>query len=188
MNAHGLSTSMSSGSVLWDAGLEDDLRSVQRFLYYGIARGEDMRLYTWPLEETFKRPAITIRAIPGTTREADISRRPLRSSSYEMQHQLQVTVYHLDRERTVDWGWRVFRLLRDGENGKPLSIPLWSIALSAVVARSLRVLRPSLAMGVEATDDEGKWSVPISMSVTSPRLRPTSDLPKIERVTTALNP
>jgi hypothetical protein len=186
---HGLSLTLSSARLEWDVGPEDDALSIQRFLWLHIARAQHINLYRWgALEETFERPAITIRLLPGS-RESDASmRRPL-GSSWEEQHQVVLSVYHADRAKTVELGRDVIRLLRDGPvGGRPLSIPIYAQALGAVVARFLRVLRPSIQMGVEDTDDEGKWMVPVNLTVTSPRRRRMVQAPLITRIVSSLNP
>jgi hypothetical protein len=190
---HGLSASVSSARLAYEFTPDDDMLSIQRWLFYGvgtpnITAQRGVNLYIWgSIEGTFERPAITVKLLPGT-READFSlRRPVSSPQRDVQFMVALTAYHLDRARTVDLGRRVEGLLRDGSvNFRPLSIPMYSAALAAKVARSLRVLRPSIQMGIEDTDDEGKWSVQVTAAMTSPRLRVTPAAPAMDRVSTVM--
>lgn len=182
-----VSVSVSTSRVTYDYNAEDDLISIQRFLFRALdAANQDpvLNLYRWPLEETFHRPAVTVRLLPGA-RESDASaRRNLSAGNYDLMLPILITAYGEDRAKTIELGQRIVRALYLGHEGRPMSIPLYSKSMGLVLARSLRVVRPSPVMGIEDTDDEGKWSVPVNVSVIAPRLRLPSSVGSIHQIVT----
>jgi hypothetical protein len=156
----------------------DDLKSIRRWLYRAIP---EVYIYIEPIEGMFERPALTVRPADQGLAEGG---QGAFAHTYNVEHSIIITAYGLDRAATIELGQRVWRLLHEGAgDGAAYRLPMWSFALNAALARKLRVVAPSLAMSLEETDDEGKWSRPIELRVQSPRSRPTRRAPLVERVT-----
>lgn len=183
----------STSAAVWDYAYSDehDLLSIRRWLARGIsptllATGTpgpgEAYIFPEPLEATFMRPALTIRLsnTGGTLMEGGAA-----SPTFYVEHAVTITAYDEGRGPTVLLAQEVWRLLHGwAHDGASWSIPLWNIDAGARLARRLKVLRTSLAMGLDETDDEGKWSRPITLRVRSPRTRPVATAPLIETVAT----
>lgn len=165
--------------MVYEPNDPDDLLSIQRFLFLNLP--SDIKLFRFGAwEGTFKRPAVTLRLVD----TQPLSEGPVRRPSWTVEHQIVAMAYHLDRAQTLTLGQQVHGLLHAGGRGeRPYSIPLWVDAWGAELARKLRVVRPSIRMGLEATDDENKWARPVEFRVRSPRLRPQPIAPVIDSIT-----
>ena len=161
----------------------DDLRNIRRFLKRELAPESDTPyIYLVPslesttVEGTFKRPAVTVQLVmTGPSGSAQAAR-----STYTVMHSLVVTAYGESRVATMELSQRVYRLFNEGGRGfrgAAYRIPMWEYPSGMRLDRWMRVLRPSLSMGLDATDDEGKWSRPIQMRIESPREREVEQVP-----------
>ena len=172
----------------------DDLLSLARFLKRSLAPtggpntppadGEPF-IYTQPDEGDFRRPALTIRLVasdPAALAAASWS------PSYNVEHAVVITAYGRDRDETMRLAQKLRRVFDEGGyDGVPYSVPMWAIEAGVHVARRMRVLRSSLAMGLEQSDDANLWSRPLELRLRSPRLRLEKPAPIIQRVVTSVN-
>jgi hypothetical protein len=188
---------LSSGEWGWTYNQLDELKSLRRYFQRIVSPGatggnEPGPGEPWwylvpdvdeedPTEGEFMRPAVTIELIDtGPSLDGGGSAtRP----QYDVEHSVVLKVYGETRLGTIELAERVFAALnaggRDGASYRP---QMWAFPLGAMLARRMRVLRPSLSMGMQGTDDEGKWSRPITLRVRAPRLRPVHARPVIERI------
>lgn len=148
-----------------------DLKSVRRWVYRNLPALDDgPYVYIQPLEGEFKRPSVTIQLVRSTPSGPGQSA----SRSYGLDHTLALQVYGRTRDETIMLGQAVWRLFEEGGVDKaPYRIPMWEFRGGLRLARWMRVNRGSLSMGLDATDDEGLWQRPITVTVSAPRLRST---------------
>jgi hypothetical protein len=175
------------GRIVYRHDLDDDALSIQRWLWLGLGRDAGPFVYRFGATEgSFRRDprgALTVRLVRTGQSGTDDGR--WAKVSYDLEHQVVLMAYGptdpdpvVARQRTIDLSERVARMLH--ERG---SIPLYAEVLRAEVARNLRVLRPSISMGLEATDDEGRWTRPVEFTVRAPRhreIRPSATVGRIE--------
>ena len=177
-----------SAAIAYHHELDDDALSIQRFLWIALGRDAGPFVYRFgAIEGTFKRDphgAITVRLVRAGAAASDDGR--VAKASYDLDHQLVLMVYGAvaddpaaARQNTIALSERVARALYERA-----SIPMYAKALRAELARSLRVLPRSISMGLEATDDEGRWARPVECTVRAPRLRavprPAAQVGRIE--------
>jgi hypothetical protein len=124
----------------------------------------------------FRRPAITIRLLETLPAESGGQMGP----TYNVEQYMQLVAYGNDKPHS----WALRQQLRDAlESRYRMRIPLFAPDLRLRLARSLRVVPSSLAMGFEDTDDQGKWQAPLTLRATSPRMRTTTpDAPILRSV------
>jgi hypothetical protein len=169
----------------------DDLRSIRRFLKRELApETETPYIYIVPdlenltYEGRFQRPAVTIRLVmSGPSGVGQAAR-----GTYQVTHSVVVTAYGESRESTMTLAQQVWRLFHEGGRsfrGAAFRIPMWEYPSGMRLDRWMRVQRPTLSMGIDATDDEGKWSRPIQMRIDSPREREVEQTPLIGSVSTS---
>ena len=168
---------------------DDDLESIRRWLFRalcpngyadgcGLPLDGEPYIFIWPRlqEGEFKRPAITLRLL--TTFPAAISQPGPEGASYDENLSLVATCYGRDGTETIAIAEKMRRAFRAGTPGeRAYRLPMWWIAGGVKLARKLRVLPPSLSMGLDNTDDESMWSRPLEFTVTTPRLRPVTPVP-----------
>jgi hypothetical protein len=146
----------------------------------GVPANGDPLFHTKPLEEDFTRPAVTVQLVDDTASTYSPSDASARRRSYNAQHSFVITSYgdpdaaiggRADTIRIADLVWRALNEGATNEMGayRP---QLWSFAMSAMLARRMRVVRTSLSMGLVDTDDQNKWLRPLSCRVICPRVRP----------------
>lgn len=178
--------------VDWTYNDADDLKSIRRWLSRRLApsasdttdpdtaNGEPF-VYVEPIEATFQRPAVTVQLLPGGVAE---NTQGANSPVWAVEHQLVITAYGSDRAHTVALGEQVFNLLNGAGAPREYAyvIPMWSFALKSRLARMMRVLPRSLAMGLEDRNEADIWSRPIEVRVRSPRSRIVTKASAIQTV------
>lgn len=171
----------------------DDFLSIARWLHLSLSpgatstdgpQGDEPWIYPEPKEGTFQRPSITMRVV--TSQPATGQPLAAMGPSYGREHSLVLTAFGQDRAQTLRIAANLMRCFEEGGfDGTPWSLPMWMSGAGTKLARRMRVVRASLAMGMEQTDDEGKWARPLEVRVQSPRLRLERPIPIIERVVTS---
>ena len=173
----------------------DDISSLQEWLARSVSpstigggdpSGDDPYVFAIPQEAEFVRPAVTVELVDeGLSGPAAASR-----GSYSTMLSISVISYGRDRSHTLWLAQRVWDVVNGGAGVAAYRPQMWAWSLAGVgsngvqraaprLARRMRVLQTSLSMGLLQTDDEGKWSRPLSMRVDVPRLRSQTPAPII---------
>ena len=194
-----------SGGLLayaYDDG--DAVRSLRRYLVRALApEAADLGsqkglrpnpgnpyIYDRPMPEgQFRRPSITLRIVD--TGENTTRPRRARSASYSLVMTVAMQIYGEDADPTSDLGRvstmalaeRTRRVLSgDGMQYAPWRIPLWNFQANVKLARFMRVMPGSPAMGLSDTDDLGKWYRAMTLRLEVPRLRVSVNSPVLQTV------
>ena len=183
---------------------DDDLSSLQEWVARSVSpstngggdpAGDDPYVFVIPLEAEFQRPAVTVELVDEALSGPGAASR----GSYYATLSISVISYGRDRSHTLSLAQRVWDAFNDrGAGGGAYRPQMWGWSLAAVdangaqqaaprLARRMRVLQTSLAMGLLQTDDEGKWSRPLSMRVDVPRLRSQASAPVIWQINEAVH-
>jgi hypothetical protein len=185
--------SVSGASWVYRYDDPDDLLSLAHWLHLSLSpnasagqnpTGDEPYIYPQPLEGTFQRPSVTMTVVASLP----ALNVPLAAMgpSYAREHQLVLTAFGQDRAQTLRIASNLHRCFEEGGfDGVPWSVPLWIGGAGTKLARRMRVVRASLSMGMDQTDDQGKWARPLEVRVQSPRLRLERPVPIIERVVTS---
>jgi hypothetical protein len=181
----------------------DDLYSLQEWLARAVSPStnggsdpadDDPFVFVIPLEAEFERPAVTVELVDEDLAAAGAASR----SSYQASLSVSVISYGRDRTHTLALAQRVWDAVNDhGGGSAAYRPPMWAWTLAGVdangvqrpaprLARRMRVLQTSLAMGLLQTDDEGKWSRPLSMRVDVPRIRSQGLAPVVWQINEAV--
>jgi hypothetical protein len=183
---------------------QDAIRSLKRYLSrslapetadFGSVKGSpplpgNPYIYDNPTPEgQFRRPAITLRLVdsgPNTTRPRRAS-----NASYSLVLTIAMLIYGDDSDPTSDSGRlstmnlaeRTRRIL-DGDDPRyaPWRIPMWNFQANVKLARLMRVMAGSPAMGLSDTDDLGKWYRSMTLRLEVPRLRMSTNSPVLASV------
>jgi hypothetical protein len=182
----------------------DELYSMQEWLARSVSpstngggdpQNDDPYVFVVPLEGTFVRPAVTVELVD----EGLAGPRAASPHIYMVTLSLSVVSYGVDRDHTFKLAQRVWDAVNDRGAGRASYRPqmwAWSLAGSDAngdqraaprLARRMRVLQTSLAMGLLQTDDEGKWSRPLSMRVDVPRVRSQLSAPVVQWIGEAVS-
>jgi hypothetical protein len=192
-----------SGGILGYYYQDDDaIKSLKRYLAralapetadFGSVKGSapnpgNPYIYDKPTPEgQFKRPAITLRLID----TSEDTTRPRRASnaSYSLVLTIAMQVYGQGSDPTSDFGRlstmalseRVRRVL-DGDDPRypAWRIPMWNFQANVKLARLMRVMPGSPAMGLSDTDDLGKWYRGMTLRLQVPRLRLSAHSPVLQ--------
>jgi hypothetical protein len=178
----------------------DDLCSLQEWLARMVSpstwggadpSGDDPYVFLIPLESEFMRPAVTIELVDEDLTEAGAASRGV----YAVSLSVSVVSYGRDRGHTIDLAQRVWDAVNDRGAAYRPQMWAWSLAGSDEngrqraaprLARRMRVLQTSLSMGLLQTDDEGKWSRPLSMRLDVPRVRSQRMAPFVQQISEAV--
>jgi hypothetical protein len=182
---------------------DDDLNSLQEWLARSVSpstnggqdpQGDDPYVYVVPLEAEFQRPAVTVELADEGMKAAGAASPHV----YTVTLSVNVTSYGVDRTHTLWLAQRVWDAVNDrGAGGAAYRPQMWAWALAGTdqngdslpaprLARRMRVLQTSLAMGLLQTDDEGMWSRPLSMRIDVPRIRTQLTAPVVHSITEAV--
>lgn len=170
----------------------DDLLSVRRWIARNLSPGASAStdpgpgepwVYVEPLEATFIRPAITVRLVR-TGLVSDGRRNAASRPTYDVEHSLVLMAHATTRDEAISLGEKLWRLFHEGGSDlTPYRIPMWEFgAGGGQLDRQMRVVRESVSIGLDSTDEPDKWTRPLEVRVQSPRLRPRRPLPRINRV------
>lgn len=169
----------------------DDLLSMRRWIARNLSPtasaasdpgvGEPW-VYVEPLEARFMRPAITVRLVR-TALVADGRRNAASRPTYDVEHSLVLMAHATTRDEAISLGEKLWRLFHEGGSSRtPYRIPMWEFgAGGGRLDRQIRVIRESVSIGLDSTDEPDKWTRPVEVRVQSPRLRPRWPLPRINR-------
>ena len=179
----------------YEYNVVDDLMSMRRWLSRIIspatiapigttggnpATGQP-NLYIEPDEGEFLLPAVTIQLVEEGASTYSPGDRNVHKRGYWSQLQLVIKVYGDPatsiggRADTLRLGTLVWRALNEGgEDGAAYRPQLYAFALHAKVARRMRLVRTSMSMALEDTDDQRRWFRAIHVRCMSPRKRPLS--------------
>jgi hypothetical protein len=186
-------TSVSGARWGYEFNPTDDLMSLRRWLSrivspatagpIGQVNGNpgpgEPNFYIEPDEGEFVRPAVTIQLIEEGASTYSPSDEKVRPRAWNSQLSITFKAYgdpeaaiggRADTIRIANLVWRA--LNEGGPDFAAYRPPLWAFALHARVARRLRVLRTSLSMPLEDTDDQRRWVRPINARIIAPRTRP----------------
>jgi len=180
-------------------GQHDDLMSLRRWLSRIVSPGTaapigavgaspgpgEPNFYIEPDEGAFLLPAVTIQLVEESASTYSPTDEKARPRAYNVQLSIAIKCYGNPAvEPTVPDGGRgdtirianlVYKALNEGGPDLAAYRPdMWAFGLHARVARRLRVVRTSLSMPLEDTDDQKRWVRPISAKVIAPRTRPLS--------------
>jgi hypothetical protein len=137
--------------------------------------------YIEPDEGQFLLPAITIQLVEEGASSYSPSDQKVRPRAWEAQLSITFKAYgdpdaaiggRQDTIRIANLLW--VALNQGGPDGGAYRPAMWAFGLHARVARRLRVLRTSLSMPLEDTDDQRRWVRPINCRIIAPRIRPLS--------------